>query len=146
MQIPTRLVTSRLLAAGVLAGGLVACGEPGRPGGPMEPNPVELGEGRNDNTVGEDLKEATRDVGDALQDGAIAVEDAIDDASLSAAVRMAFAKDPDLSAVTIGVNAENGLIILTGKVDSFGQKMHAGAVANGVRGVHGVRNELDVSS
>lgn len=52
--------------------------------------------------------------------------------------------DPEVDASSIGVAATNGVVSLTGYIDSYGGKLAAERAAKRVRGVRGVANELDV--
>ena len=52
--------------------------------------------------------------------------------------------DPEVDASAIGVAATNGVVTLTGYIDSYGGKLAAERAAKRVRGVRGVANELDV--
>lgn len=52
--------------------------------------------------------------------------------------------DPAVDASGIGVTANNGVVTLTGYVDTYSGKLAAERVAKGVRGVRGVANDIDV--
>jgi osmotically-inducible protein OsmY len=52
--------------------------------------------------------------------------------------------DPDVDASAIGVSAQNGVVTLTGFVDSYAGKLTAERVAKRVRGVCAVANDITV--
>ncbi|MEM9744527.1 MAG: BON domain-containing protein [Pseudomonadota bacterium] len=69
---------------------------------------------------------------------------AVDDTLLLARVDAAFARDPELSALDIDIDANNRRIRLSGFVDQAVQKSKAGRVASEVAGVESVDNGLEV--
>ena len=52
--------------------------------------------------------------------------------------------DPEVDATGIGVSARNGVVTLTGYIDTYNGKLAAERAAKRVRGVRGVANDLDV--
>jgi osmotically-inducible protein OsmY len=52
--------------------------------------------------------------------------------------------DPAVDASGIGVTANDGVVTLTGYVDTYSGKLAAERVAKGVRGVRGVANDIEV--
>lgn len=52
--------------------------------------------------------------------------------------------DPDVDASALGVSAKNGIVTLTGFVDSYREKLGAERVAKRVRGVRAVANDIIV--
>lgn len=52
--------------------------------------------------------------------------------------------DPDVDASAIGVSAQNGVVTLTGFVDTYAGKLAAERVAKRVRGVRAVANDITV--
>ena len=52
--------------------------------------------------------------------------------------------DPDVDASAIGVAAKDGVVTLTGFVDTYGEKLGAERVAKRVRGVRAVANDVTV--
>jgi osmotically-inducible protein OsmY len=53
--------------------------------------------------------------------------------------------DPEVDASGIGVSAKDGVVSLTGYIDSYGGKLAAERAAKRVRGVRGVANDLEVT-
>lgn len=52
--------------------------------------------------------------------------------------------DPEVDASGIGVTARDGVVTLSGAVDTYAAKLAAERIAKRVRGVRGVANDLDV--
>jgi osmotically-inducible protein OsmY len=52
--------------------------------------------------------------------------------------------DPEVDASAIGVTARNGVVTLTGYVDTYAGKLAAERAAKRVRGVRGVANDVEV--
>lgn len=53
--------------------------------------------------------------------------------------------DPAVDAARIGVSAHNGVVTLSGEVETFSQKMHAIDAARRVKGVKGIAAEIRVN-
>ena len=68
----------------------------------------------------------------------------VDDATITARVNMALVKDPVTKARKIDVDTVNGVVTLTGMVETEAEKRRAEEVARGVPGVRAVRNNLRV--
>jgi osmotically-inducible protein OsmY len=66
------------------------------------------------------------------------------DANLQNAVESELKWEPILSAASIGVTAEAGVVTLTGHVESYAQKAAAETAALRVRGVRGVADDIEV--
>jgi osmotically-inducible protein OsmY len=52
--------------------------------------------------------------------------------------------DPEVDASAIGVTAKNGVVTLTGYIDTYAGKLAAERAAKRVRGVRGIANDLEV--
>ena len=68
----------------------------------------------------------------------------IDDAGITAAVKAAFATDPDVKALSIDVDTRDGVVTLSGRVGSPGERIKAEDIARRTNGVKAVHNELTV--
>ena len=66
------------------------------------------------------------------------------DSQLQQAVTAEFKWEPSVDSAHIGVAAEDGVVTLTGHVDSFARKLAAGAAARRVKGVKGIAEEIEV--
>ena len=66
------------------------------------------------------------------------------DATITAKVNTALAKDPDLSALKIDVDTSNGHVVLSGKAPNPAAKERATQIAQAVSGVVSVDNKLVV--
>ena len=71
---------------------------------------------------------------------------AMDDAAISTKVRAAIVAERDLSVFKIDVDTKQGVVMLTGTVDSEAQRTRAEDVARSVQGVQSVDNQLTVAS
>lgn len=74
------------------------------------------------------------------------VEAKVDDMSITASVNAELAKDPDLSAAKINVDTTSGVVTLTGPAPTKAAKDRATALAQSVKGVAGVNNNLQVGA
>lgn len=66
------------------------------------------------------------------------------DVRVKEAVARALDWDPQVDAAALGVSAHNGVVTLTGYIDTYAAKLAAERVAKRVRGVRAVANEIDV--
>lgn len=70
----------------------------------------------------------------------------VDDNLITARVKAALLKDPQVSALGVSVATHNGIVLLSGFVDNAGQVRRAGEIAARVQGVVNVRNALGIRS
>jgi osmotically-inducible protein OsmY len=68
----------------------------------------------------------------------------IDDAAITAKVKSAFIKDPDVSASEINVDTYKGKVLLSGFVSDAEDVSKAGKLARDIKGVRSVTNDLHV--
>jgi hyperosmotically inducible periplasmic protein len=68
----------------------------------------------------------------------------VDDAAITTKVKASFAKDKDVSATSVSVNTDKGVVRLTGDVKSSAEKMKAERLARDIEGVRAVTNDLTV--
>jgi len=81
---------------------------------------------------------------DVRPGGQTSLGEKVDDATVTAKVKTALAEHPATKAHQINVATSDGVVQLSGFVDSASAKSAAGDVARSVGGVKSVRNELDV--
>jgi osmotically-inducible protein OsmY len=74
----------------------------------------------------------------------MAMSEAAADAAIKGKVEAALATERSLHGLDILVDVKGGVILLSGQVDSAGQRQTAGRLATGVSGVKKVMNELMV--
>ncbi len=91
-------------------------------------------------TAGSKIDQATAEV----KDQAANVGDKIDDATITAKVKTALIGEPDLEALKIDVDTADGVVTLSGTVDSRTKVSRAVQVAQAVQGVRSVDNRLTV--
>ena len=66
------------------------------------------------------------------------------DEAIHADVREELIWDPEVSETEVGVEVDDGVVTLTGTVDTYARKRAAERAAFRVRGVRAVADELDV--
>jgi hyperosmotically inducible periplasmic protein len=74
------------------------------------------------------------------------IPEAVDDASITAKVKLALAKDETVSALKIDVDTKNRIVTLTGTVKNATEAKRAISVAESVNGVKKVNSVLTISS
>jgi osmotically-inducible protein OsmY len=104
-----------------------------------------------DQTAGErmdetaaDSRSAVRGMGDTLERRTDQAGQAIDDASITATIKGKYLVDDTLKGLDISVDTEQGVVKLTGPVQSDTAKELATQIAQGVDGVVRVDNQLTV--
>lgn len=73
-------------------------------------------------------------------------ETAPDDRTITFWVGEALREDPRVWVANIDIDTKDGVVRLTGAVDTLMQRRYAGAIASKIRGVVRVENELDVAA
>ena len=68
----------------------------------------------------------------------------IDDGTLTTSVKTSLAGERINTLTRVGVETNNGVVVLTGEVETAQEKSRAGTVASQVKGVRGVTNNLQV--
>lgn len=89
---------------------------------------------------------AAEGAGDAARQAGNAVLEKMDDAAITAQVSAGLAKDPTLSALKIDVDTRDGVVTLNGPAPTQEAKDRATAIAQGVKGVSSVMNQLSVKA
>ncbi len=92
--------------------------------------------------AGERMDQAATD----MKQGAEQVGDRVDDAAITAKVKTAMIGEPGLKALQIDVDTANGVVTLSGAVDTPQNLERATQVAQGVEGVKSVENRLNLKS
>jgi hyperosmotically inducible protein len=124
-----RILTTTAIAAMVASIGLAGCGQRDQ---------SEAGNyGSDTTTAAGDQSGRTANTGSRM--GA-----KIDDAMITTSVKAELAKDPSLSAVSINVDTENGRVALKGTAPSNEARERATTLAQNVKGVSAVDNQLTV--
>jgi len=68
----------------------------------------------------------------------------IDDGTLTSYVKTKLAEDKLVTLTRVGVETNNGIVYLTGEVETAEQRSHIGSLASQVKGVKRVVNNLQV--
>lgn len=102
-------------------------------------------------TAGKAIDQATADarnqanqMGDTLEKKADQAGQAIDDATITAAIKGKYLVDDTLKGLQISVETNQGVVVLTGSVQSDAAKELATQLAQGVEGVVRVDNQLTI--
>jgi hyperosmotically inducible protein len=90
------------------------------------------------------VKEVQNDI--AIQKTNESTGDVMDDSMLTAKVKTALITSPETKAHQINVETKQGVVQMSGFVDTAAAKAAATTVAKSVTGVKGVKNELSVKS
>jgi osmotically-inducible protein OsmY len=96
--------------------------------------------------AGQTIEQKAEQAGQAMQQQTDKMAAAVDDATLTASVKAALIKEPDLKSLGINVDSQNGTVVLKGDVKTLADKARAEQVAGMVAGVSRVDNQLRVTS
>jgi hyperosmotically inducible protein len=78
--------------------------------------------------------------------GPESIGEAVDDSSITAKVKLAFAKDPTVRAYRIDVDTDKGVVTLSGTVKDETEAKRAISVAESIQGVKQVNSVLTIGS
>lgn len=91
-----------------------------------------------------DERNTTSDMGESIERSADRAGQAIDDASITAAVKSKYLLDDTLKGLQISVDTNQGVVSLTGTVQNDAAKELATQIAQGTEGVVRVDNQLTI--
>lgn len=135
-----------LMAAVAMAFSLAGCNkttDDGRTVGQKVDSAIDRAETAADHAK-QEAREASRDIRSETKVATAEASDKVADAAITASVNADLAKDPDLSALKINVDTNNGHVVLRGTAPSDEAKQRATQLASNVKGVTSVDNELSV--
>lgn len=89
---------------------------------------------------------AAERAGEKMERAGEVIADKAGDAAITAGVNAELAKDPALSALRIDVDTAGGKVVLRGNAPSLEARARATQLAQGVKGVTSVDNQLEVKS
>lgn len=89
---------------------------------------------------------AAEGAGNAARQAGNAMLEKMDDAAITTQVSAGLAKDPTLSALKIDVDTRDGVVTLNGPAPTQEAKDRATAIAQGIKGVSSVMNQLSVKA
>ena len=125
----------------ILAAGLAACDK--------QPGPAESAGKMIDQSAadaGKKLGETADKVGEKMSAQGEKTAAAIDDATITTKVKAAILAESGLKTLQISVETVDGIVTLSGSVDTQANGEQAKTLANAVSGVRGVDNKLLVKS
>jgi len=134
-----------LAAAIAMAFSLAACNrtDDGRTAGQKVDSAIEQTRSAA-NEAKQEASTAANDIKNETKAVANEASDKVADAAITASVNADLAKDPDLSALKINVDTNNGHVTLHGSAPSDDAKQRATKLAGNVKGVTSVDNELSI--
>ncbi|MES3015277.1 MAG: BON domain-containing protein [Pseudomonadota bacterium] len=94
--------------------------------------------------VGNDASTGMDKAKDAAANASTRMGDKIDDAVITSSVKTELAKDPNLSALAINVDTDSGRVALKGNAPTPTAKARATTLAQNVKGVISVDNQLTI--
>lgn len=94
--------------------------------------------------TGQALKADAQRAGEAIKEGARDAATLASDVAITASVNAKLATDPDLSALRINVDTQDGTVTLSGPAPTETAKERAATLAQQVNGVKSVVNRLSV--
>lgn len=103
----------------------------------------ERGEIENEGVV--DAQNDARDANNTLEQSADRAGQAVKDAGITTSIKTKYLADDTLKGMDISVDTEQGVVMLTGSVQSDAAKNLAEQIARDVDGVTGVNNQLTVN-
>ena len=101
---------------------------------------------KSTDTVGQKMDRATDQMATATDRATSKAAAAVDDTAITAKVKTSIIAEPGLSALKIEVDTKDGVVTLTGTVDSAAMKDRAHQVAQSTSGVKSVVDNLVVKS
>ncbi len=108
------------------------------PAATVNSNPPSAGQPQSDASI------VMGNAADATRSAVDAAGDKVADASITTMVNAELAKDEQLSALAIDVDTVDGRVALKGEAPTVTAKERATMLAQGVRGVKSVENQLEV--
>ena len=124
----------------VLVIGLSGCDKPG---------PAESAGRKIDQTTDEARKkigETANSIGEKMNEQTAKTGVALDDTAITTKVKAAIFAEPELKTLRISVETINGVVTLSGSVDSLSNSQRAKDLSGAVAGVKDVNNQLVVTS
>ncbi len=94
--------------------------------------------------AGQAARDTAGDMANATRNAADQATNKVSDAVITTSVNAELAKDPKLSALNIDVDTSGGRVALKGTAPDQASKAHATQLAQGVKGVVSVDNQLTV--
>jgi hyperosmotically inducible periplasmic protein len=91
-----------------------------------------------------EVKEAGRDLAQDAKQAGVEVADKVSDAVITSSVKAELVKDPSLSALKVNVDTDAGRVLLQGTAPSSTARDQAMKLAQAVKGVVSVDNQLKV--
>lgn len=99
-----------------------------------------------ENSAGQQMKEGAQHMGQGMKQAGADVGQATSDSLITTKIKSKLAADQGLTTFKIHVKTENGVVTLSGTVDSAEKKAMAGKTASDTDGVKAVNNDIKVGN
>ena len=139
-----RIITMTAVGALVASMALAGCSKNDRQDAKTRPATRSRRPNRKAKEVGNDAAAGIDKAKDAAANASAKMGDKIDDAVITTSVKAELAKDSNLSALKINVDTDNGRVALKGTAPSTAAREQATTLAQNVKGVTSVDNQLTV--
>jgi hyperosmotically inducible periplasmic protein len=139
-----RILTMTTIGTMVAAMALAGCSKRDETDARDSTNATVASAGQKAREAGNDARTGMDKAKDATENAAAKMGDKIDDAVITTSVKTELAKDASLSALKINVDTANGRVALKGRAPSNEAREHATTLAQNVKGVVSVDNQLTV--
>jgi len=139
-----RILTMTAIGAMAASMALAGCNKADRTDAQTAPSDSVASVDQKAKELGNDAANGMDKAKDAAADASAKMGDKIDDAVITTSVKTELAKDSSLSATKINVDTDNGRVALKGTAPSPEAREHATMLAQNVKGVVSVDNQLKV--
>jgi len=132
----TNIKTGLLALSSLALLGVTACDRPANPTGSNAP--------RSERSTTDRMARGTDQANTKMRQETPRAGQAVDDTSITAAVKEKILAEPELKVLKINVDTKDGRVTLSGSADSAEKAKRAEQIASNVDGVKGVENHLTV--
>ena len=101
---------------------------------------------KSSETVGQKIDRATDKAGNEVSDASKKTGEVIDDSTITAKIKASILEEPNLKSLQINVDTTQGVVTLSGTVDSQAQLDTVRKIANATPGVKDVKSQIVVKS
>ena len=141
-----RILTMTAVGAMVASMALAGCSKADRQDAKSTSSDAVASAEQKAKEVGNDASNGIDKAKDAAANATSKMGDKIDDAVITTSVKTELAKDSNLSALKINVDTDNGRVALKGTAPTAEARDHATSLAQNVKGVVSVDNQLTIDS
>lgn len=143
-MIKQRILTLTAIGAMVVSAALAGCSKTDQQDAKNATSDAAATMEQKAKNVGSDASAGMDKAKDAAANASAKMGDKIDDAVITSSVKTEIAKDANLSALSINVDTDKGRVALKGTAPSTAAREQATTLAQNVKGVVSVDNQLTV--